>query len=90
MTLRWLLVLRTENPYANISGYFPDCTGSEYSAQPAMPPFLNLHTQKNILENLHRSFKYGVLDIMIICNTIFLRRLYCSFFILLQTIGGGV
>ena len=61
MTLRWLLVLRTENPYANISGYFPDCTSSEYSAQPAMPPFLNLHTQKNILENLHRNFKYGVL-----------------------------
>lgn len=26
------LVLRTENPYANISGYFPDCTSSEYSA----------------------------------------------------------
>ena len=54
------LVLRTENPYANISGYFPDCTSSEYSAQPAAPPFLNLHTQKNILENLHRNFKFPV------------------------------
>ncbi len=26
-----VLVLRTENPCANISVYFPDCTSPEYS-----------------------------------------------------------
>ena len=30
-TVIGILVLRTENPCANISVYFPDCTSPEYS-----------------------------------------------------------
>ncbi|RKI99472.1 hypothetical protein D7X87_25055 [bacterium D16-54] len=41
-----VLVLRTENLCVNISVYFPECTSPECSAQPATPPFLNLHTRK--------------------------------------------
>lgn len=43
------LVFRPENPCANITIYH------------AMPPFLNSHTRKNILDNLYRNFKDGVI-----------------------------
>lgn len=53
--------IRPENPCVNISVYFPDCEDPEYSAQPAAPLLLDSHTRKNILGNLHRNFKDGLL-----------------------------
>ena len=41
-----LTALRPENPCGNFSTCFPDHTSLEYSAQPSMLPFLNLHTRK--------------------------------------------
>ncbi len=52
---------RFANNYTNHLPVFPIAQVKKPQRSPTAPAFFDLHTRKNILENLHRNFKYGVL-----------------------------